>query len=180
MAATPEPRRTVYLVASLSGLRRSELKKLQKCDCSPTGDNPRWHARPVVTKNKQPINLPMLADCAGAIRPLWEKAQSPGELLFPRMPRIATLHTDLARAGINRRDENGRWADFHSFRYFFCKQMGQILPIQKVKVLMRHATLKLTADLYGELGMADVAEDVWTLPSLFPQIALQTALPSST
>jgi len=33
---------------------------------------------------------------------------------------------------------------------------------------MRHSTIKLTADLYGELGMEDVAEEVWILPSLFP------------
>ena len=34
--------------------------------------------------------------------------------------------------------------------------------------LMRHSTSKLTADLYGELGIDDVGEDVWNLPTLFP------------
>jgi hypothetical protein len=47
-------------------------------------------------------------------------------------------------------------------------QMVQILPIQKVKTLMRHSTIKLSADLYSELGTEDMAEEVWTLPNLFP------------
>ncbi len=47
--------------------------------------------------------------------------------------------------------------------------MGERLPIQKAKVLMCHSTIKLTADLYGELGMEDVAEEVWTLPRLSPE-----------
>ncbi|HEV3256439.1 MAG TPA: hypothetical protein VG013_06110 [Gemmataceae bacterium] len=33
---------------------------------------------------------------------------------------------------------------------------------------MRHLTLQMTADLYGQLEMEDVAEEVWTLPALFP------------
>jgi hypothetical protein len=60
----------------------------------------------------------------------------------------------------------GRHADFHSFRYTFCSLMGRILPIQKVKVLMRHSTITLTADLYLDLGIDDTAEGVWTLPRL--------------
>jgi hypothetical protein len=83
------------------------------------------------------------------------------------VPRTHTLHEDLAAAGIARQDDQGKWADFHSVRYFFCRQMGEKLLIQKVKTLMRHSTIKLTADLYGELGMEDVAEDVWTLPPMF-------------
>jgi hypothetical protein len=56
--------------------------------------------------------------------------------------------------------------------------MGERLPIQKVKTLMGHSTIKLTADLYGELGMEDVAEDVWTLPALTPKV-VPTAGPTA-
>ena len=63
-------------------------------------------------------------------------------------------------------DDYGRHADFHSFRYTFCRLMGEVLPIQIVKVLMRHQTIGLTADLYGKLGIDDLGEKVWTLPSL--------------
>jgi hypothetical protein len=80
---------------------------------------------------------------------------------------VAALHTDLDRAGIPRQDERGRWADFYSFRYTFCTWMGRRYPIQKVKELRRHSTIKLTADLYTDLGIDDVAEEAWALNRLF-------------
>jgi hypothetical protein len=83
------------------------------------------------------------------------------------VPKIGSLYKDLQEAGIERRDARGRHADFHSFRYTFCKTVGTVLPIQKVKLLMRHLTLGMTADLYADLEMEDVAEEVWDLPPLF-------------
>jgi hypothetical protein len=34
---------------------------------------------------------------------------------------------------------------------------------------MRHSTIQLTADLYCQLGLADLGEEVWSLPTLFTQ-----------
>ena len=34
---------------------------------------------------------------------------------------------------------------------------------------MRRSTIPLTVDLYGKLGLEDVADDIWTLPPLFAQ-----------
>jgi hypothetical protein len=48
--------------------------------------------------------------------------------------------------------------------------MGERYPIQKVKELMRHSTIKLTADLYTDLGMTDVAEGCWQLERLFSDL----------
>jgi integrase len=180
----PEPRRTVYLVASFSGFRRSELMRMQKQDCTPAGPRPRWHVRAEVTKNGRSADLPMLPDCAEALRPTWEKLKRPADTLFVdrqgrcAVPHIVTLHADLDAAEVARQDARGRWADFHSFRYFFCTQMGERYPIQKVKELMRHSTIKLTADLYTDLGMADVAETGWALAPLFG--GLPTVFPTGT
>jgi len=169
----PEPRRTVYLVASLSGFRRSELRRMQKQDCTPTGPHPRWHVRAEVTKNGRSADLPMLPDCAEALRPVWERLKRPTDRLFVdrygrcAVPHMVTLHEDLVAAGVARQDARGRWADFHSLRYFFCTQMGNRYPIQKVKELMRHSTITLTVDLYTDLGMTDVMESCWALDHLF-------------
>jgi integrase len=85
------------------------------------------------------------------------------------VPKIATLKRDLLAAGIPLIDERGGHADFHAFRYLFCKTVGARLPIQKVKVLMRHQTLQMTAEVYSALDMQDVAEEVWDLQVLFPE-----------
>ena len=180
MAVAPEPRKTIYLVASFSGLRRSELERLQKCDCTPLGTNPRWHTRPEVSKNGLPIALPMLPECAAALRPIWESLPSPTSRLFldrrrrSAVPKPRTLYRDLATADVRRQDDQARWVDFHSFRNFFCRQLAEKLPIQKVKTLLRHSTITLTADLYGKLGMDDVAEDVWTLPPMSTSTAQES------
>lgn len=89
----------------------------------------------------------------------------------PCVPESATPYKDPEAAGIPRADERGRHIDFPSFRYFFCNQLGTKLPIQVVKKLMRHLRLQMTADLYGDLEMEDVAEEVWELPALFAAAA---------
>jgi len=142
------------------------LAKLQKQDCTPTGDNPRWHVRAVVTKNGLGANLPLLPNCADALLPIWESLPSPTSRLFRAIPAMELLHNDLGAAGIARQDERGRWADFHSFRYSFCTWMAKRHPIQTVQRLMRHGTITLTADLDNDLDLTDVAEQLWTLPRL--------------
>jgi integrase len=158
------PRRTVYLIASLSGLRRKELRRLEKRDCTPTGEKATWHLRPEIDKAGRGDKIPMLPECAEILLPIWESAPTPTSRLFKRISHTSVLHNDLKRVGIPRQDERGRWADFHSFRYTFCTFVGKKLPIQKVKMLMRQSTIQLTADLYTDLGLEEIGENVWTLP----------------
>lgn len=44
-----------------------------------------------------------------------------------------------------------------------CTLWRRVLPIQKVKVLMCHKNIRETADLYTDLGLEDVAEELWKL-----------------
>lgn len=163
LAATPEPRRTVYLVAALSGYRRSELRRMTKADLSPEGDRPRWHLAAASDKTGTIWENPMVPDLQAVLLPLWRKAKGP---LFPRIPIMRTFHKDCARARIARKDDRGRVLDFHSLRYTFCRLMAARFPLQTVQRLMRHRTVALTADLYGALGLEDIGGSVWTLPPI--------------
>ena len=157
--------RLTYLVAGLSGLRKRELRLLEKRDLTPIGDQPLWHLRPEIQKGRRFERVPMLPECAEALAPLWSSLSSPTERVFKRMPRTETLHKDLARAKVDRVDVEGRTADFHSFRYFFCTLVGKTLPIQKVRILMRHRDVRTTCNLYMDLGLTDVGEELWRLPT---------------
>ena len=163
----------VYLIASLSGLRRKELRRLEKRDCTPTGEKPIWHLRPEIDKAGRGDKIPMLPECAEIILPIWESRPDADQPLCSSacLSHTSVLHNDLKRAGIARQDERGRWADFHSFRYTFCTFVGKTLPIQQVKILMRHSTIQLTADLYTDLGLEEIGENVWTLPRLIQKAA---------
>jgi integrase len=168
--ATPsENRRQIYQIAGLSGLRRGELQKLERRDLSPTGKRPTWHLRAEITKGRRLDKVPMLPDVVPIVLPLWEAIDEPTGRLFPTWPRHQTLDQDIKRAKIKKIDSEGKCVDFHSLRYFFCTLLGRTLPIQKVKVLMRHKNIRETADLYMNLCLEDVGEEIWTPPTLLPQ-----------
>lgn len=157
---------SAQLVAGLSGLRKNELRQLEKRDLTPTGDHPTWHLRPEIVKGRRLDRIPILKELLPVLLPLWQALPEPTSRLFASVPGPRTLRTDQRKAKVAHTNSEGKTADFHSFRYFFCVQMSKTLSIQKVKVLMRHKTIKLTADLYGELGLADVGEEVWELPPI--------------
>jgi integrase len=168
LAAAPGGRARAYAAAAYSGLRRVELRRLQPRDVHLSDPaRPQWALRPEVSKNRHAYTLPMLPEAAAVLRDvLAAHAGGPCDPLFPTVPRVQTLYADLAAAGVPRVRPDGRKLDFHALRYFFATQMANRLPIQKVKVLMRHRTIQMTIDLYADLGLEDVGDDVWTLPPL--------------
>jgi integrase len=164
--------RLVYLVAGLSGLRKSELRQLEKRDFTPVGEAPTWHLRPEIAKGRRKDVVPMLPECAALIAPIWSALTAPTQRVFKRMPRTQTLHKDLQRASIVRIDGEGRHVDFHSLRYFFCTILARRLPIQFVRLLMRHKNIRETCDLYMDLGLSDLNEALVKVPALVPAAAL--------
>src|SRR5581483_10394564 len=111
---------------------------------------------------------PMVPDIVPFLKPAWEAARKPTDRLFPHTIWHMTLRADLAAAGIARQDEEGRWLDFHSFRYFFCWLLARTLPIETVQSMMRHSTITLTMDLYKELGVSDIRSAIAGLPPQLP------------
>lgn len=172
LASSPPRRSLLYRIAALSGFRRKELTLLERRDAVLDGDRPRWQLRAECAKNRRRDAVPVCPDALAAVRPVWETLPLPtsravrSPLLPGGVPKIATFDADLRRAGIPKADAEGRRADFHSLRYTFCRLMAEALPVQVVKVLMRHSSIKLTADLYLSLGIEDVGERVWQLPSV--------------
>lgn len=164
----PEPRKTIYLVAMLSGFRKNELRQMEKQDLLPMGNKPTWQLHGQEKVDKCDL-LPMLPECADIITPTWQSCRTPTHRLWGSMPLSRTFRCDLERAAVLPQDERGRWADFHSCRYTFCTLLAEKLPIQMVQKLMRHSSIKLTADLYNDLGI-DQMEIVWSLPKLLDHL----------
>lgn len=163
----------VYQIAALSGLRREELSLLESRDFV-LGDCPQWRMRAEITKGKRYEVVPMLPECADVLKQLIE-GKSVTEKIFATIPLPRTLNRDLQRAGIAKRDVAGRQADFHALRYFFCTLAGKSLPIQVVKVLMRHQDIRTTVNLYMDLGLEDVAQEAVRLPRLLDPTSFPTS-----
>lgn len=166
LAVAPPDRAAIYLVAALSGYRKKELREMTTSDLSPNGSPPTWHLRADQDKSGRLHRVPIMPDIVPTLTKLGQGMN--GQKLFAKIPSHITFQRDLKNANIEREDANGRWLDFHSFRYTFCSFLAKLLPIQIVKTLMRHSTIKLTADLYGVLGIEDTAPIVSALPKLIP------------
>jgi integrase len=165
-------RQIIYKVAAFSGLRRREIKELQIRDVDLSNpERPVFRLRAEAQKGKRAEVIPIFPECAEIFKEVIKKRQAEGcgamGKIFRKFPVMDTLNTDMKAAGIKKIDEQNRSLDFHSFRYFFCTQIARKLPIQKVRILMRHKSIQETCNIYLQLGLVDLGEEVWKLGSFW-------------
>jgi len=166
--------RDYYLAAVLTGLRWGELSLVERRDFDL--DSATWQCRPEIDKTKTGHRLPILPDLLPTLRRLCE-GKKPTDRLFPARQYYVTFDANLARAGIPKVSEDGRRLNFHCLRYTFCTLLAGKLPLKAVQRLMRHASLKRTADLYLQLELDSLIDQVIELPPLLePAPAPQSAV----
>lgn len=93
---------------------------------------------------------------------------SPGTPLF-KVPSGLTriFDRDLAVAGIPKRDERNRVVDVHALRTTFCSHLlAAGVPLRTAQVAMRHSKPELTARIYSDPQLLDVAGALNSLPTL--------------
>lgn len=82
------------------------------------------------------------------------------------------LDNDLAAAGIPKRDERNRVVDIHALRVTFGTHLcASGVPLRTAQAAMRHSKPELTANIYTDPKLLDVAGAIESLPAL----ALDTA-----
>jgi site-specific recombinase XerC len=165
-AAAPD-RAFVYGLAAWTGFRRRTLGLLERRHLDLTDPvRPVWRLDARALKGRRPAVLPVVPEALDLLRQRHDLASlHPKTPLCGPTPAEARFLRDLARADVPRLDAHGRRLVFHSLRYTFCARMADRLPVQKVKVLMCHRTLAMTADLYGDLGLSADGQDAWTVPA---------------
>lgn len=74
---------------------------------------------------------------------------------------------DLAVAGIAKRDERNRVVDIHALRVTFGTHLCAAgFPLRTAQAAMRHSKPKLTANIYTDPKLLDVAAAINALPRL--------------
>ena len=77
------------------------------------------------------------------------------------------LDRDLAAAGIPKRDERNRVIDVHAFRHTFCTHLCAAgVPLRTAQAAMRHSKPELTANVYTDPKLLDIAGAIEALPAL--------------
>jgi integrase len=164
-----DDRAMLYLVASYTGLRASELASLTPAsfDLDPAG--PAVRVRAGSTKNKQEAVLPLRRDLADLLAS-YLAGRPAGAPVWPGTwaeKGARMLRRDLEAAGVAYVDDDGRYRDFHSLRHRFGSGLAAAnVPPKVAQVLMRHSTITLTMDRYAHASLHDVADALDKLPPI--------------
>lgn len=171
--AVPNYRSLVYTVAAFSGLRRSELKKLEWPEVVLDIEIPMFRLLPAKTKNRKGGYLPIHPDAVAALIELHELCKSRKRIVrnekvfyrgIPKMPRFLA---DLELARIPEIDERGRRMEFHGLRatwITFLTSSG--LPPAVVVELARHKDPRLTFKTYTDASKLPILEAFGKMPSV--------------
>lgn len=165
LAAAPLNRRTVYLVAAMTGLRRGELGKLVVSDVDLQART--LTVRREVSKNKTQAVVPLHSQVVEVLRKHIPVTAARSDKLFAFLPRIQTFHRDLDAAGIARMDEQGRRLDLHALRTTFATRLlRQGVPTAIAKHLTRHKTAAVLDKHYNATDFKDALGAIGCLPAL--------------
>lgn len=158
------PRETLYLTAVLTGMRRGELKQLLVRDIVLDCDAPHILIRSTVAKNGKGRRAFLHDDLLDRLREI-KKDKSPNERAFA-FPTWKTFQKDLERAGIPKRDEQGRKVSFHSLRHTCCT-MAQIAGLEPrmIQEMMGHTDPKMTNRTYTDVAHFPMRDAVNRIPS---------------
>ena len=158
----------VYRTALGTGLRLRELRELEWRDVRLDGEDakrPHLQLREEATKAKRADVLPLTADLADRLRQVRPKFFTPTPRVFAAVPDGYKWLDDLAAAGIEYTDPEGRIVGFHSLRVTFITSLQRArLHPRVIMALARHTDWRLTAGTYTDMSMIDTFGAVLSLP----------------
>ncbi len=179
-------RAMIYKTLALTGLRRNELASITVGQADLESGRPRLYLHARDEKSRRGSTIPLRSDLADDLRAhiadrLAQKRQEarkvgeaiptslePSEPLL-RLPEgmLRVFDRDLAFAGIPKKDSRGWTLDLHALR----KTYGTLLskggvPLRTAQAAMRHSDPSLTANVYTDPQLLDVAGAHDSLPVL--------------
>ena len=157
LAVAPPHRGFIYLFASLTGLRRKEMRYLIVGDLRLDAAQPFIQLRTGQTKNKRDDQIPLHPELLPGLVEL-VKGRSAGQPVFKAIPEVRTLEQDLRKANVEFVDGLGCRLDIHAFRHTFGTLVALSGASMKVAhQLMRHGDPELTMNVYAHAGISDTA-----------------------
>ena len=182
-------REMLYLVASFTGLRASELASLHPASFALDASPPTLTVEAAFSKHRREDVAPLHPDLVARLRP-WLAARPSDLPLWPgrwaldnagcdlikydlaaaRRQWLAEARGPAERAGREATDflcytaHDGTTADFHALRHTFITNVvaAGVNP-KDAQTLARHSTITLTMDRYAHVGLRDQAAAVGRL-----------------
>ncbi len=176
----------MYRALALTGLRKGELASLTVGQLDFDGPAAYAILNAADEKNRQGSSIPLRSDLATEfsswieemLSGLQDDARRSRKPIPARLPASTPLFDvpsgltrvfdrDLAAAGIPKRDERDRVVDIHALRVTFRTHLcAAHVPLRTAQAAMRHSKPELTANIYTDPKLLDVAGAIETLPAL--------------
>lgn len=165
LLAVAGKRRTLYVTALHTGLRRNELRSLLWGDVHLDAVKPFLRVRASTTKNGKAATIWVRDDLAGDLRASRPAAALDADHVFPRLGRkLNAFKADLDAAKIPFKVA-GRQADFHSLRHTLATIIARHNVAPRVAMeVMRHSDMRLTMKTYTDASHLPTAEALDHLP----------------
>lgn len=170
----------VYLTAATTGLRWSQLKRLEwgmvRLDASP----PHLDLPPELAKNGEPTIVWLTAELAGALRAhgraeyrfVPNSGDVPPERVFRAVPKPTSFDRDLAKAGLAKAGGSGKTLSFHSLRHFASNRMAWVgFTTGERQRQNQHLTPSMTTQIYTDPENIELGRKVLQMPGLLPDAA---------
>ena len=150
-----------YMTLAYTGQRYSEIAALVWGDVV-LGKDPFIRVREETTKDMDARAIPLITGLADKLREARPVNAAADAKVFPDAPSLERFYTDLARAGIARKDATGRVVHLHALRKTF-QTMGVQAGINQraAQEFLGHSDANLTAKIYTDvpaLGLRDEME----------------------
>lgn len=180
-------RALIYKTLALTGLRRNELASLTVGQLDLDATHPYVVLEAADEKNRQGSEVPLRADLADDLRE-WLATRLAdrqadarlriGEPVPMRLPAsepvfdvpvalVKILDRDMVAADIPKRDDRGRTVDVHAVRTTFGTHLSRGgVSLRTAQAAMRHSKPELTANVYTDPRLLDVAGALNALPAL--------------
>jgi integrase len=163
-------RKTIYMLALWTGLRRNEIKQLRWGDLKLEGDRPSIDLRAATAKSRKAARIPVHEELRQALHE-WREAQaeppSASSSLFPSLPDMKAFRADLALAGIRFEVPGRGVVDFHALRKTFGTWLAAGgIPRRLRQAAMRHASPELTETTYMDEDELPVFEHLSAMPTI--------------
>jgi hypothetical protein len=179
-------RALIYKALVLTGLRRNELASLTVAKLKLDGAMPHVELDAADEKNREGNGVVIRPDLADDLRgwlayklsAFQADCRRRGEPIPARLPGdtpvfevpaglVRIFDRDLKLAGIPKRDERGRTLDVHALRTTFGTLLSRGgVPLRTAQAAMRHSDPSLTANVYTDPKLLDVAGALDALPTL--------------
>ena len=161
----------LYTLAMNTGYRAKEIWLLRGKSFDFNPENPTVTVMAGYTKNKKEAVIPLTKDVADKFEQWFkERGLQTKDSVFPDFNKskgAKMLKSDLEEAGVPYKDEDGKYADFHSLRHTFITNVVKSgATIKEAQALARHSTANLTMNVYTHLTKDEERQAINRLPKL--------------